>query len=103
MQRPFSERRIRSLRELRKVVDSLDLDEGVRVLGRFEELRGGGFIFINKSSNLYCVNTAERIYSEEMGTHVPGGREEFLYFKTAEETIRYVEKNAAKPLEAWSY
>ncbi|MFQ6134193.1 MAG: hypothetical protein ACE5KU_00055 [Nitrososphaerales archaeon] len=109
MRKPFSEKRIHSLRELKKIIEFLDLDEGVRVLGRIEGLRGGGFIFITtshsatESSQRYCVNTAERIYDEEAKMHLPGGREEFLYFSDVEEVVKYIEKNADKPLRAWNY
>ena len=109
MRKPFSERRINSWRELKKIIESLELDEGVRVLGRIEGLRGGGFIFITilhsatKPSQRYYVNTAERIYNEETKLHLPGGREKFQDFSEAEEVLKYVEKNAAKPLRAWYY
>lgn len=109
MRKPYSDKSIHSLRELKKVIESLDLDDGVRVLGCIEDLRAGGFIFIatlhspTRPSQKYCVNTAERIYDEEAKLFLPGGREEFLYFSEAEDVIKYIEKNAAKPIRAWYY
>lgn len=108
MRRPVSEKRIYSLRELKRIIESLDLDEGVRVLGRIGGLRGGGFIFVTTShsaepSQKYCVNTTERIYDKEAKTYLPGGREEFLYFSDVEEVTKYLEENAARPIKAWYY
>ena len=99
----FSERRIKSLRDLKRIINSLDLDEGVRVLGCFTDLRGGGFIFINKASKDYCVNTVERIYDNVSRDYVPGGKEIFFYYQTGEEVIKYIKKNASKPIKAWIY
>ena len=109
MRKKYLERQIKNIEELTKVIDSLDLDEGVRLLGYKEDFQGGGFIFIStvhslmKSNQKYCINTAERILNEESGLYLPGGKEEFLYAPNAGEVMKYIEKNASKPLRAWCY
>lgn len=101
------EKPVQSMRELKRLIKALDLDEGIRVIGSFKSLRGGGFIFIStvhtSSPENYCINISERIYDEGAKTDLPGGKEEFHYFSDAEEVFRFVERNAAKPLQAWSY
>ncbi len=109
MRKKYPERQIKSISELTKVIDSLDLDEGVRLLGYKEDFQGGGFIFIStvhslmKSNQKYCINTAERILNEESGLYLPGGKEEFRYTSDIEEVMKYIDKNASKPLQAWYY
>ena len=109
MRKKYPERQIKSISELTKVIDSLDLDDGVRLLGYKEDFQGGGFIFIStvhslmKSNQKYCINTAERILNEESGLYLPGGKEEFRYTSDIEEVMKYIDKNASKPLQAWYY
>jgi|TARA_B100001971_G_scaffold205387_1_gene222785 hypothetical protein len=109
VRKKYPERQIKSISELTKVIDSLDLDEGVRLLGYKEDFQGGGFIFIStvhslmKSNQKYCINTAERILNEESGLYLPGGKEEFRYTSDIEEVMKYIDKNASKPLQAWYY
>ncbi len=102
-----SEKQVRNLRELKRLIKALDLDEGIRVVGDFRALRGGGFIFISTvhtpASESYCVNISERIYDDEAKAYLPGGREEFRYFADDDEVFLFVERNAVKPLQAWSY
>lgn len=101
------EKPVQSISELKRLIKALDLDEGIRVVGSFKALRGGGFIFIStvhtSSPENYCINISERIYDEGAKTYLPGGKEEFHYFSDADEVFRFVERNAAKPLQAWSY
>ncbi|MFC1753666.1 hypothetical protein ACFL96_09785 [Thermoproteota archaeon] len=91
------------------MINALDIDDGIRILGNISGLQGGGFIFIStvesivKMTQKYCVNTVERIFNEEVKMFIPGGKEKFLYFKASNDIIKYVEKNAAKPLSAWYY
>jgi hypothetical protein len=107
VRRPILEKPIHTFAELIQIIEALDLDEGIRILGCFKNLRGGGFIFVttvHTASELkYCVNVAERIYNNESGIYLPGGKETFLYFSDSEETYGYVERHAARPLQAWCY
>jgi hypothetical protein len=102
-----SERQIQSVNELKRLIKALDLDEGIRVVGNFKALRGGGFIFIStvhsSAPESYCANISERIYDKGAKMYLPGGKEEFRYFSDADEVFRFVEANAVKPLQAWSY
>ena len=109
MRKKYPERQIKSISELTKVIDSLDLDEGVRLLGFKKDSEGDSFIFIStvhsliKSNQKYCINTTDRIFNDELGIYLPGGKEEFLYAPNAGEVMKYIEKNASKPLRAWCY
>jgi len=99
----YRERCIRTFKDLKVTVEALDPDEGVRILGSSKDLRGGGFIFIAKKSNRYCVNITERIVDERLGEYIPGGREEWLYLQNAEDVMNIVKDKAARPLKAWVY
>ena len=109
VRKKFPERQIKSIVELTKIIDSMELDDGVRLLGCNKDLQGGGFIFISivhsltKSNQKYCINTTERIFNEESGIYLPGGEEKFLYASDVEKVMKHIEKNALKPLEAWCY
>ena len=109
MRKKFQERQIKSIVELTKIIGAMELDDGVRLLGCNKDLQGGGFIFIStvhslmKSNQKYCINTAERILNEESGLYLPGGKEEFRYTSDIEEVMKYIDKNASKPLQAWYY
>ncbi len=109
MRKKYPERKIKSIEELAKVISSLDLDDGVRLLGFKEDFQGVGFIYIStvhsllKSNQKYCINTTERIFNEESGIYLPGGKEEFRYASDAKEVMKFIKKNALKPLRAWYY
>ncbi len=109
MRKPLLERRIRSLGDLQNTIESLNFDEGVRVLGRIERLRGGGLMFIttvhsdNKITQKYCVNITELIYNKQAKLHVPGEIQEFLYFPNINDIMEYLKKNAARPIRGWYY
>jgi hypothetical protein len=99
----FSEKEIRSFNELKEIILSLDLDEGVRILGKLNDYRGGGFIFINKVSSKFCINTTERIFDSKQKTYSPNGKEAFLYLNEVENVLEFIEINAQKPIRAWYY
>ncbi len=109
MKKKYPERRISSFKELKMIINALDLDDGVRVLGNITGLNGGGFIFIStvesisKMTKKYCVNTVDRVFNKEANMFIPEGKEVFLYFVDSEEVIKYIEKNATKPLKSWYY
>ena len=52
MKKKYPERRISSFKELKMIINALDLDDGVRVLGNISGLNGGGFIFISPVTQL---------------------------------------------------
>lgn len=109
VQKKYPERKILSFIELNKIINALDLDDGVRVLGNIQDFRGGGFIFIStvesitKINQKYCVNTVERIFNEKANMYLPGGKEDFLYFIESRDVMKFIEINAKKPLKAWYY
>ena len=97
----YRERRIRRPGELKRVLEGLDPDEGVRIIG---SLSGKDvFIFITRSSNEYCVNLCDQVYDKDLEAIVPGGREEWLHASTPDEVWDLIASRIKKPLEAWIY
>ena len=109
MRKKYLEKQIKNIEELTKVIDSLDLDEGVRLLGFKKDSEDVGFIFISavhsliKSNQKYCINTTDRVFNDKTDIYLPGGKEEFFYAPNVEEVMKYIKKNALKPLKAWHY
>lgn len=103
MENQLSEKEIQNSNELKEILTSLDLDEGVRILGKINNYRGGGFIFINKISSKYCINTTERIYDSKKKSYFPSGKEDFLYFNEVDKVLDFINSNAQKPVRAWYY
>jgi hypothetical protein len=108
VQMPNLEKPIANFKDLRKILTSLELDEGVRILGNIQRLRGGGFIFVSiihtaKTSHKYCVNLSERIYDKKAKLDLPDGKEEFLYFLSIEDLMEFIKENTTVPLRAWIY
>ncbi len=101
--RRYREHRVRSVKELRNLIDGLDLDEGIRIVGDLNGFLHGGFIFIVKSRGRYCVNFCDRLLDKKLGGYVPGGREEFHYAALPEEVWAIVKDKFASPLKAVTY
>lgn len=97
----YTEKRIRSIKELRRLMQSLSSDEGIRV----NSANGNSkyFTFIAKSGGRYTVNTAERLYDKDLKADVPGGTETWFYTSDIEEALAKVLREAEKPLSAFLY
>ena len=97
------ERRIRNIEDLKKVIKTIELDEGIRIYGEIPGFEHGGFIFITKTSNKYCVNICDRIYDRKLEDYIPGGKEDFFPFNTPEEVYEFIKTRISQPLIAWYY
>lgn len=99
----YSERKITQLRELKTLFWSLDLDEGIRFVADVPGFEKGAFIFLNKSDDRFCVNFKERVFDPETKELVPGHKEQWKYFETAESAWNYVSKYLKSPIEAYYF
>jgi len=99
----YSERPIKSARDLLEFIEALDEDEGVRVEGNVVGHIGGGFIFVGYYRGSYCVNICDRIWNPRLRKHVAGERDEWYYFDKGREAYDFVVKEARNPIRAWLY
>lgn len=97
------ERKITQLRELKTLVWGLDLDEGIRFSADVAGYDRGAFIFLNKSDDRFCVNIKERVLDPETNQLVPGHKEQWKYFETAETAWNFISKYLKSPIEAYYY
>jgi hypothetical protein len=100
---PYSERRIDSLEALTSLMQGMDLDEGIRIVGQVEGFKGGGFIFVAKSGSRYCINICDRILDPAKKTYFVGGNDEWWYFDTFEKAWQKLKPLLSNPMEAYSY
>lgn len=99
----YQEKRIRSTQELRRLIDALELDEGIRVLGALKGFEDGGFIFVTRSRGTYCVNFCGRVYEPSLGARVPGGKEEFHHVSSSMAVWDMIKGKSAAPFQAVIY
>jgi hypothetical protein len=99
----YNDKKIKNLEELRRLINALELDEGIRIIGSDSRFKRGGFIFITKQAEKYCVNICDRIFDIEYSSYIPGGKEEFLYFSDPNEVFEQLNNRMKKPLSAWFY
>ena len=97
----YGERKITQLRELKTIVWGLELDEGLRFEVDMSNYKNGAFLFLTKCDDRYCVSIKERELVGER--YVPGGREQWKYFETAESAWAYINKYLKNPLEVYYY
>ena len=97
----YREKRIRSVTELRKIIPTLDIDEGIRIDSANGESKC--FAFVTKKGGRFTINTAESIYDTSLKAHVPGGRETWFYTSDLEEALSKIMAEAQRPLRAYLY
>ena len=100
---PYSERRIENLEELALLMQAMDQDEGIRIVGEVEGFKNGGFIFVAKSGDRHCVNVCDRILNPDTKTYAVGGNDLWLYFESFEEAWDKLKTLVRNPLEAYAY
>lgn len=99
----YSERKITQLRELKTLFWSLDLDEGIRFVADVPGYEKGAFVFLTKCDDRFCINTKERVLDPATNQFVPGTKEQWKYFETAEAAWNYASKYLKPPIEAYYY
>jgi hypothetical protein len=99
----YSERPIRSERDLLDFIEALDEDEGIRVEGKLRNPPGGVFIFVGYYRGSYCVNICDRVWNSRLRKHVAGGKDEWYYFDKGKGAFDFVMKEAKRPIRAWMY
>jgi len=99
----YKEREISSLVELRKYMEALDEDEGIRAWGDARGFKEGGFIFITRSKGQYCVNICDRVWDDEKKTFMVGGSDVWYYFDDFTHAWKFVKSLVRCPLKAWLY
>lgn len=99
----YHERRITQLRELKTLLWGLDLDEGIRFVADVPGYEKGAFFFLTKCDDRFCLNIKERVLDPSSNELVPGGKEQWKYFETAEAAWNYTSKFLKSPVEAYYY
>jgi hypothetical protein len=100
---PYSERRVNNLEDLALLIQAMDQDEGIRIRGNIDKFKGGGYIFVTKTNNRYCLNIADRIYNPTTKTYTVGGNDEWIYFKNFKNVWNRLKTLIKNPLEAYAY
>ena len=80
----YQEREI-SKNQLEKLLQTLDLDEGIRIENK------SNIIFLNKSAKRYCVNISSH------------GKEEFFYHDTVKAVLNFLNGKIDQTSKIFSY
>ena len=99
----YSERSINTIEDLVTFVRAMDQDEGIRIVGEVEGYKGGGFIFVAKSGDKYCLNICDRIYDPSRKAYQVGGNDSWYYFDNFEDAWTKLKTLLHNPLEAYAY
>jgi len=99
----YQEEEINSLEDLRRLMEALDEDEGIRVLGKVEGFANGGFIFVSRFRDRFCLNICDRIWDERTKTYTVGGRDVWLYFDDFDSAWNRLKSLIADPVKGWLY
>lgn len=99
----YEERKITQLKELKALLWGLDLDEGIRFVANVEGYPEPCFVFVTKCDDKICVTAKERVFDKALNHYVPGGKEQWKYFESAETAWQYIEKLLNPPIEAFYY
>lgn len=98
----YSERKITQVRELKTLLWGMELDEGIRFMADYPGYEKGAFVFVTKCDDKYCISIKDKV-SDESGELVPGGKEQWKYFETAEAAWNFISKLLKHPFEAYYY
>jgi len=99
----YHEDEINNLEDLRRLMEALDEDEGIRVLGNVKESANGGFIFVSRFRERFCLNICDRVWDEKTETYTVGGRDVWLYFDDVDSAWDRLKSLIAYPVKAWLY
>jgi hypothetical protein len=101
--KPYSERKITQMKELKLLFWGLDLDEGIRVVADVPGYENGVFVFATRCGDKFCVSIRERIFDKEANDYYPGGREQWKYFEKADSAWQFFLKYVKQPVQAYYY
>jgi len=93
-----AESRIKTKDDLKRFLQTMDRDEGVRIRGNVHGFKDGGLIFITPSGDGYFINLSEHRKKRHMKV-----TEKWKFADNVKEVMEFVEANRSKPLESWSY
>jgi len=99
----YVERRIRDLPLLKRFIQALDEDEGLRIEGNRPDLANGGYIFVGFYRSSYCVNLCDRIRDKQSQKYTVGSNDKWFYFDEFTDLWRFLRPLIRKPLRAWLY
>ena len=94
----FIESKIKTKSDLKRFLQTMDRDEGVRIKADVKGFKDGGLIFITPSGDGYFINLTE--HKKNQQTKVA---EKWKFADNVAEIMKFVETNRSKPLESWSY
>jgi len=94
---------IRDVRSLRRWMQDLEGDEGLRIVGNVRGFAGGGFLFVGFHQGKYRVNVCDRILDRRKRTYTAGRGGEWHEFDSFEEAWRFVRPMIGRPVRAWIY
>lgn len=99
----YSERRLQNLALLKKQMQALDEDEGVRIEGKLPDLANGGYIFVGFYRGSYCVNFCDRVRDKQSGAYTVGTNDRWFYFEEFQDLWKFLRPLIRKPPRAWLY
>lgn len=99
----YRERRLDNVALLKRHMQGLDEDEGIRIEGRLPDLANGGYIFVGFYRGSYCVNLCDRLRDKRSGSYTVGGNDRWFYFDEFPNLWRFLHPLIRKPLKAWLY
>jgi hypothetical protein len=99
----YVERRIRDLPLLKRFIQALDEDEGLRIEGNRPDLANGGYIFVGFYRSSYCVNLCDRIRDKQSQKYTVGSNDKWFYFEEFTDLWKFLRPLIRKPLRAWLY
>lgn len=94
---------IHDVRSLRKRMQDLEEDEGLRVVGKMRGFAGGGFLFMGFHQGKFRVNVCDRILDRKKRTYSAGRGGEWHEFDSFEEAWDFVRPIIRRPVQAWVY
>ena len=99
----YTERRIRDLPLLKRLMQALDEDEGIRIEGNVRDLANGGYVFVGFYRGSYCVNLCDRIRDRQSQKYTVGSNDRWFYFEEFSGLWKFLRPLIRKPLRAWLY
>ncbi|HXW36948.1 MAG TPA: hypothetical protein VEJ36_03475 [Nitrososphaerales archaeon] len=94
----FFEKRLKTIRELLREVETLDADAGIRILGSFDGKNC--FVFVSRTPRGYAAMVYAR---KKSSPGHPGRRVASVEFDGERETEGFIKQIAGEPVRAFVY